>query len=72
MEAAELNLEKGILGRRGSKCGGPEVGMNLISLRNKMLRVWSMLRGQKCGGIGRQGFADHAGPCSQCKELNFI
>lgn len=32
---------------------GPEVGMNLTGLRNKMLCVWSTVSGQRRGGIGR-------------------
>lgn len=49
-----------------------EVGMNLARLRNKKLSLWRILSGQKYGGIGRRGFVDHVGPCSRCKELDFV
>lgn len=44
--------------------------MNVAHLRNKKKYVWSLLRGQECGGIGRQGLV--AGQGLECKELDFI
>lgn len=63
---------KACLGGGSSNCGGPERGMNVVQVRNEKKDVWSILGGQKCGGIARQGFADHAEPLSRYEELNFI
>ena len=52
-------------------CGDPEMGMNVARLRNEKKDVWSILSGQKCDEIARQGFGDPEEPLSQCKELNF-
>ena len=62
---------KACLGGGSGKCGGPEMGINVAQWKNEKTYVWSILRGQKCGEIATQGFADCVGPLSQCRKFIF-